>query len=535
MRRILTLAALCLAGLCLPATSSAATIGTERVLVISASYDGAPTFTLDQVRSDAAQLQAFMSSASFGKYALQFDFTPLLQISSPTCPDRTGLAAVEDEAKAAASAAGFDPTAYSRFILVGKLVCDTPPPGSFDSPFAAAGPDVAWIDDPTRDPAILKSEVGRWLGLEYASACGGFDPASPPCTGFSWPGDLFNVMGDGFGDFNALQLAQLGWITPTTVGASGDYLLDPIEEPSTGGALALLVPSTVGAISLEARARVGVDDVWAPWDYGTATVTVQARPSAQQASEYPLDSLQLAELSLGTRNPTPVSEFTVPGLFHVSIDDPGGGRALVHFTWLDRTPPNPPTIDEKASDQGSPTPTFSLSSSEPDAPVASGVASFEAAFDGQPLAPSGDTVQPAAPLPIGPHVLATVAVDYAGNRSNAATMRFDVVGRPSMVVTVACRTGTSVATACKVRSGSTQEVRVHGVGMPGGKLAVAISRLTDHGWKAVRSGAAHVAADGSAVLRVLPSRKGVWRVRIAALAHGDYLAVTTSRYLRVRT
>jgi hypothetical protein len=534
MRRILTLAALCLAGLCLPATSSAATTGTERVLVISASYDGAPTFTLDQVRSDVAQLQAFLSSASFGKYTIQPDFTPMLQISWPSCPDRTGLGAIEDAAKAAAAAAGFDPTAYARFVLVGKLICDEPPPGSLDYKFSAAGPDVAWIDDPTRDPAILEAEVGRSLGLGYASLCFGFDVSNPPCQTFSWPGDLFNVMGGGFGDFNALQLAQLGWITPTTVVASGDYLLDPIEEPSTGGSLALFVPSTVGPISLEARARLGVDDVWAPWDYGTATVTVQVHPPAEEVQRYALDSLELAELSLGTRDPTTPSELTVPGLFHVSIDAAGGGRSLVHFTWLDHTPPNPPEINEKTSDRGTPTPTFYLASTEPDAPVASGVASYEAGFDGQPLAPSSDTVQPGAPLPIGPHTISSDAIDSAGNRSSATTLQFDVVGRPSVVVTVPCRAGTSIATACKVRSGSSQKVRVHGVGMPGGKLSVVIARLGSRGWQTIRSASAGVASDGSALVRVLPGRKGIWRVRISALAHGDYLAVTATRYLRAR-
>jgi hypothetical protein len=528
-----TLAPAC-AGLALlvaPLTAHAdglATTGSERVLVISATYDGQPSFTLDEVKSDVGQMASFLSSASYGKLAIQPDFTPLLQLPAPTggCPDQNGFASMTAAAKTAAAAAGFPSASYTRFLFVGPLLCMRDIGG-------LGGGDSAWVDAAAIYPFVFEHEFGHSLGLGHAASCDILDPATGLCASVGEYGDDFDVMGSGGGDFDALHLAQLGWLTPTRVAASGDYPLAPISTTPQ----ALAIPSTLGTYSIEDRASVGVDKVGYQ-DYGDATILIDRVPSSTLEHATAIDTLQLARLTADQFTPRPAA-FSVPGLFSVTMDAAGGGSAVVHFRWLDATPPSAPDIEAVPHLPTDSSPTFTLASTD-DAttPLGSGIAYYEASFDGAPpVRLANDELLPAAPLAAGPHTIQGDAVDYAGNRSDATNYSFAVQSRPhrpALVVRLVCAAGRSAASACRVKAGRSQSLTVSGVGMPGGRLQISLARLRGAAWRLIRKTSATPSTGGLVSASLRPASAGLWRVQLSAPAHDAFLAASTTRYLRAR-
>jgi hypothetical protein len=506
---------------------------TQRVLVISGSYDGDPGFSLDQVHADVAKLTAYLAGASSGRYQIQVDFTPMLVVHNPrACPTSIEPDA-ESTVVAAATLAGYDTASYQRFILVGPLVC----PDRHTQAGDGAG-DAAWVYPAgVGQPAVYAREYGRMLGLGTTRGC---DPRIDPttsCDGFAGPYAALDPLDGGDGDFSALHLASLGWLEPAPVTISGDYALAPLAQTDASVPRALSIASAFEPLVIEARAHVGVDqDATSGGDWGIASLVVERRPSPREGIIRD-DVVQLARVTLTEAAPT--ATLFVPSLFSAQVSAAPGGDVLVHFEWIDRTPPTAPTVSwAQSATPWLRTPTFQLSST--DTPTGSGIASYAAGIDGAPITRRPDElVTPSAPLSVGKHTLRAVATDNAGNSSQVATFTFTITGppvQPRLTASLACPRGGGgrfAVSACRAQLGAAVRGVVRGVRMPGSALLLRLDRRVGAAWVPARRASLHVGANGSARFTLRPRSPGLFRVRLDAPAHSNVRAASITRYLRI--
>jgi hypothetical protein len=507
----------------------------QHVLVISGSYDGNPGFSVDQVHQDVAKLTTYLAGASSGRYQIQADFTPMVAIKTPrACP--TGIApdaedAVKDSAFQA-DAAPYRGYRYTRFILVGPLICP-----DHDTSVGDAAGDAIWIyPSGVGHPAVYESEYGHMLGLGTDRGCRPDVDTATSCYGLAGPFSAFDPLDGGDGDYNALHLASLGWLEPAPVTTGGDYPLAAIAQPDASAPRALSIPTAIEPIIMEARAHVGVDqDAASGGDWGTASVVLERRPSAGEAVVRD-DVVQLARVSLTSDAPT--ATLTALGLFRADVSAAPGGGVLVHFTWTDRVPPSTPTVSW--AQRATPwlrTPTFQLSST--DTPTGSGIAFYAAGIDGAPITRQpDDRVTPSAPLSVGRHTLRVVAADNAGNSSPVATFPFTVTGppiQPRLTASLTCRRGGGrlLVSPCRAQLGAAVRGVVRGVRMPGSTLLLRLDRRVGSDWVRARRASLRVAPDGRARFTVRPHNPGLFRVRLDAPAHSNVRAASVTRYLRI--
>ena len=179
----------------------------------------------------------------------------------------TGLGAVARAGRAAAARLGYDLGAYERFVYVfPDAVCGSAGLG--------AGRDVLLAGE----IGGLVHELGHTFRLPHAGGarCG-------TCSIREY-GDPESVMGQGGGDLNAWEKAQLGWLTRIRrVTASGTYAVDPVDLPSAR-AQALVVRTRVGTLWIQHRtapvARISIRVVKRPLGGGAVRSIYVAGGSA---------------------------------------------------------------------------------------------------------------------------------------------------------------------------------------------------------------------------------------------------------------
>jgi hypothetical protein len=185
---------------------------TVRVLVVKATWGPQPQ---PDVRALTQPTETFFANASFGTVQLAFTETPWLTAyaDQSICSDRPEIVA-----QGQAAASSYAPEGYDHVIYV--TPCQYVDFGSDALHRGTVGLPAT--------PAVFEHELGHTFGISHAGglACEKkcvLDPYANP----------LDVMGDGTGDFGALQKAEAGFpINVKTVRVPGTYRLAALEAPS---------------------------------------------------------------------------------------------------------------------------------------------------------------------------------------------------------------------------------------------------------------------------------------------------------------
>ncbi|MCI0409003.1 MAG: M12 family metallo-peptidase, partial [Acidobacteria bacterium] len=242
--------------------------GEQRTVVILVNFEDKPTeqpYTREYAGNVVfGAANQFYAEASYQQTSLSGDVFGWLTIpmNSTVC-DGWKLAS---EAKSAATAAGVDLSAYTRYVYAfPQNAC-----GWWGTGTVGGNPSQAWING-TLVFQVVGHEMGHNFGLYHSRAldCGATTLGSN-CTTDEY-GDSLDVMGYSTGHYNAFQKERLGWLNHgtspaiTTVQADGTYWLDPYESIS-GNAKALKILKATDAATgmktwyyVEFRQAIGFD------------------------------------------------------------------------------------------------------------------------------------------------------------------------------------------------------------------------------------------------------------------------------------
>ena len=179
-----------LVALAIAPASSVAGTSVVRVLVVKATWGPQPQADVAELTQPAVK---FYANASFGNVQLSFTETPWLDAyaDQSICNDRP---AILDQGQAGASS--YAPESYDHVIYV-------TPCRYVD--FASDALHRGTVGLPAT-PALFEHELGHTFGISHAGAL----DCRRTCTLDPY-GDPLDDMGDGTGDFGALQKAEAGW------------------------------------------------------------------------------------------------------------------------------------------------------------------------------------------------------------------------------------------------------------------------------------------------------------------------------------
>ena len=401
-RRLLGVAVLLLSLSVVPAAQPAFgehVLGPQRILVVLATWGPQP-FARDEVRHVVFdQVDQLYREMSYGKASLTGVVTPWLKAFGG--PSGCLLPPVRAAANSAAVAAGFDPSKYDRVVYL------HPDAGC---PWSGVTQAAASFLNGALTPRLVAHELGHSFGLGHANST---DCVRHDCGAIEY-GDPYDTMGSGTGDFSAKSKYELGWLKRVSRPARGGvYTLAPLER--TASSPQAFVVTIAG------------DEYWLEYraDPECVLVRVSPGPDARGAGASALPNVLLAnpggrqrpELRRGDR-------FSIRGVFALNVLESAGSRASLRFTWTDKVAPRAPRFTaafaggklqvtvEEARESGS------------------GVGHYRVTVDRESAVQFGTdaTDQPVVvdrPLP-GTHTVRVVAVDRAGNRSQAAIRRVRV-------------------------------------------------------------------------------------------------------------
>jgi hypothetical protein len=209
------------------------TFGAQKTVVLLVNFQDNPAqpWTLNQVRNVVfTETNNFDLENSFQQTWLTGDVYGWFTIPmSYTVCDSVTLA---NYAKQAATAAGVDLSAYTRYVYAFEHnAC-----GYWGLGTIGGNPSQAWINGALQ-VRVIAHEMGHNLGLYHSHAwdCG-TATLGMNCSSIEY-GDTLDTMGNtSSGEFNAFQKERLGWlnysVSPpiTTVEADGVYSLGPYES-----------------------------------------------------------------------------------------------------------------------------------------------------------------------------------------------------------------------------------------------------------------------------------------------------------------
>lgn len=203
-----------LIGVALGCGGARATAGGQvvRVLVVKATWGPQPVANVQDLTAPTVK---FYARASFGTVQLVFTETPWITAyaDQSICDNRPGIV---DQGQAAASS--YDPQSYPHVIYA--TPCQYV---DFGSPALHRGT----LGLPAT-PALLEHELGHTFGISHA---GSLD-CEKKCVLDPY-GNPIDVMGNGTGDFGALQKAEAGFpVNVKTVRVPGTYRLAALEAAS---------------------------------------------------------------------------------------------------------------------------------------------------------------------------------------------------------------------------------------------------------------------------------------------------------------
>jgi hypothetical protein len=219
-------------------------LGEQRTLVILVNFQDQPTnkpWTIDQVKSfvfgpvsdffkENSYQNTWLAGDVYGWYTI-----PMSSTSSTTCD----LTLIANSAKQAATAAGANLSAYTRYIY---MFPNTPACGWAGAAYVGGTPSEAYING-NLSVKTIGHEMGHAFGLyhshSWACSDGSIIGTGSSCTTVNY-GDGLDIMGFApSGHFHAFQKERLGWLNNgvmppiTTVQTSGTYVIDPYETTGT--------------------------------------------------------------------------------------------------------------------------------------------------------------------------------------------------------------------------------------------------------------------------------------------------------------
>jgi hypothetical protein len=404
-----------LVALALPGSAASdLNLGPQTVLVILVTWGpqpAAPTAFRTAVFEDANR---YVQDVSFGKASLVGDVTPWLPVREFTSCDPVSMSDIGLATLNAAKAAGYDTSKYSRFVFV----LPRPPACDFLG-FGAAN--QIWLFG-TASSRIIEHELGHTFGLNHA-----WSVACATCRPVEY-GDAYDVMGHGVGHYSALEKAAAGWLTKVPAAANGTHTIDQLEVPSELPQ-ALVVHTAIDDYWFDHREPLLGDVAFAntPIVQG---VQVHVSPSPDDRngdSRFQPGNVFISNpVVAGVDAILPGQTFRVGKVFDLTVLEHSGTHVDVRFTWTDTTKPGRPSIYS---------PGALLRTRKLDvqwgraAETGSGLNTYRISVDGKVRA----TVAADAPRQVvlprpkrGLHVVSIVAVDRAGNRSRASTLKFRV-------------------------------------------------------------------------------------------------------------
>jgi hypothetical protein len=414
----LAVAMAALAALALPGSAPGiVNTGELKVLVVLVTWGPEP-FTRDDARRVVfTDSDGFVRENSYGKAWLAGEVTPWLKAfsSAPACQQ----APLANTAQAAARAAGFDVSAYSRLIYAFPAInCGYLGYGSFRE---------VWLNG-RMTRTLVTHELGHTFDLEHAHM---HDCSGVVCTEIEY-GDPFDTMGSGPGGYNAYERWKAGWLSNIAYArAAGEYVIDQHEQVSTTPQ-ALVIETAQADYWLDHREPIGVDAVFA----GTPLVTgieVHGGPPLSNpivVSEFGTwNSLLPNPGGRGRPVLVPGDTFEVKGAFRATVLRHEGTTVTVRFEWTDTTRPARPrfTLPKRAKRGKTVVVEWERGTDE----RGSGVARYEVRADGKLRATVQEDfkVPPQARVRFptrGSHTVSIVAIDRAGNRSAATVKRLSV-------------------------------------------------------------------------------------------------------------
>lgn len=271
-------------------------LGIQNTLVLLVNFQDNTTqpYTLAGSQSLMGTVDAFMRENSFQQTSVSSSVFGwyTLPLSSTTCD----TANIKTKALAAATGAGVNLSAYTRFVYVFPRTTACTWAGLA---IVGGSPTDAWING-AMDQKTVAHEMGHNLGASHAHSqnCDQ-SPIGLSCSGYEY-GDLEDTMGNGRGHYNAFGKEVLGWLNAsgmpaiTTVQASGSYTLEPYSTASSGGAKAIKVLRSTDATTgentyyyLEFRQPTGFDSVLS--SQGNLVSGVTLRSASPSRGSFELD------------------------------------------------------------------------------------------------------------------------------------------------------------------------------------------------------------------------------------------------------
>jgi hypothetical protein len=390
-------------------------VGPQSILVILVTWGPQPVAPAALRTAVFEDANRYVQDVSFGKASLVGDVTPWLPVKEFTNCDPVTISDIGLATLNAAKAGGYDPAKYSRYVFV------LPRPPACDFLGFGAGNEV-WLFG-TASTRIVEHELGHTFGLSHA-----WSVACATCRPVEY-GDPYDVMGHGPGHYNAAEKAAAGWLTTIATASNGVHAIDQLELP-TDSPQALVVHTAIDDYWFDHREPLLGDVAFAntPVVQG---VLVHASPSPDDrdgVSRFqPGNVLILNPAGSGADAVVPGQTFRVKNVFDLTVLDHAGTHVDLRFTWTDTAKPGRPSVYSPGAvllrgrkldiEWGRATET------------GSGLDRYAISVDGKVRA----TVVADAPRQIvlarpkkGRHVVSIVAVDRAGNRSRAGTVKFKV-------------------------------------------------------------------------------------------------------------
>src|SRR5215211_4995930 len=390
-RALVTFAAVAASLTCAQSAVAFPTLGEQRVLILPATWGPQP-FSVAEVEGVAHETDEWVRRTSYGKAWLSTVTTPWLRV--PSAGEACNPARVAEDAKAAAAAAGFDLSKFSRYAVV-------QPQGLCSFGGVALGFEV--LINGRLHYKVLAHELGHTWGLGHASSR---ECDTGPCRYFEY-GDRYDAMGWGTGDFNAYEKARLDWVTALArPGRDAATVVDVAAiEASSMLPHALVVPTARGDFWFEYRSQHGFAAPWAPaWHELVPGVLVRtdAPPGTRERYEHPI---LLADAAAPGRAALTTGElFSVPGALTVRVAAVTASTARLELWWTDRARPRRPRVQV----------TSRIARWTPSTDSGSGLHHYEISVGGKLRRVSAGTTS--AWVGQARNVTVT-AVDRAGNRS----------------------------------------------------------------------------------------------------------------------